>query len=161
MSVLFNLSRRAVLAGKAALAGLAVLPGAAFARGVVSGQAAAPSGGVTPTAAAPLPPRWHDATAEELAALVGDRFRFSTMGHGDLVLKLKAVEPGASGPARPGDLSRRESVTAVFDSPDAGPLVADGDGLHRVWHPRMGAADLYMTAVPRRSGGADIEIVLN
>ncbi|WP_300534579.1 hypothetical protein, partial [uncultured Mameliella sp.] len=64
-------------------------------------------------------------------------------------------------PQRPGHLPRRESVTAVFDSPDSAPLVSDGDGLHRVWHPRMGAADLYMTAVPRRAGGADIEIVLN
>lgn len=158
MGVLTRLSRRTVLAGKAALAGLAALPGAALARSPVSGGT---DKALAPASAALQPPRWHDATAEELAALVGDRFRISTRDHGDLVLKLKAIEPGSSGPARPGDLPRRESVTAVFDSPDAAPLVADGDGLHRVWHPRMGAADLYMTAVPRRSGGADIEIVLN
>lgn len=158
MGVLMRVSRRTVLAGKAALAGLAALPGAALARSPVPGDAAATP---APAPGALQPPRWHDATAEELAALVGDRFRISTRDHGDLVLRLKAVEPGRSGPARPGDLARRESVTAVFDSPDAAPLVADGDGLHRVWHPRMGAADLYMTSVPRRSGGADIEIVLN
>ena len=93
--------------------------------------------------------------------LIGDRFRISTSQHGDLVLRLKAVEAGHSGLDRPGHLPRRESVTAVFDSSDSAPLVSDGDGLHRVWHPRMGAADLYMTAVPRRAGGADIEIVLN
>ncbi|ASP20585.1 hypothetical protein ANTHELSMS3_01900 [Antarctobacter heliothermus] len=156
MGVLNSLSRRAVLAGQAALAGLAALPGAAMAR---TGSAAQVTEGVAPVVA--KAPRWHDATAEELASLVGERFRVSTKAHGDVVLKLVALEQGASGPARPGDLARRESVTALFDSPDAGPLVADGDGLHRVWHPRMGAADLYMTAVPRRHGGADIAIVLN
>lgn len=158
MGVLNSLSRRAVLAGQAALAGLTALPGAALAR---TGHAtpAAAVGGAAPVVT--KAPRWHDATAEELAALVGERFRVSTKAHGDVVLKLVALEPGNSGPARPGDLVRRESVTALFDSPDAGPLVADGDGMHRVWHPRMGAADLYMTAAPRRRGGADIAIVLN
>lgn len=161
MGVLMMLSRRAVLAGKAALAGLVALPGVALARTPAGAAAPTATAAPTVTPAALRPPRWHDATAEELAALVGDRFRVSTREHGDLVLKLVAVEGSTSGAARPAHLPRREGVTAVFDSPDAAPLVADGDGLHRVWHPRMGAADLYMTAVPRRSGGADIEIVLN
>ncbi|WP_417207642.1 DUF6916 family protein [Antarctobacter sp.] len=160
MGVLNSLTRRAVLAGQAALAGLTALPGMALART----ETAAPAVPAVGTAAAPVAvkaPRWHDATAEELASLVGDRFRVSTKAHGDIVLKLVALEPGASGPARPGDLVRRESVTALFDSPDIAPLVADGHGVHRVWHPRMGAADLFMTAVPRKHGGADIAIVLN
>ncbi|MFC0157350.1 DUF6916 family protein [Mameliella alba] len=161
MSVLLTVSRRAVLAGKAALAGLAALPGAAFARGEAAGPEALNGAPTAATTGALRPPRWHDATAEELMPLVGDRFRISTPQHGNLVLRLKAVEAGRSGMDRPRHLPRRESVTVVFDSPDSAPLVADGDGLHRVWHPRMGAADLYMTAVPRRSGGADIEIVLN
>ncbi|WP_305968676.1 MULTISPECIES: hypothetical protein [unclassified Mameliella] len=161
MSVLLTVSRRAVLAGKAALAGLAALPGAALARGDAAAPDALHGGPAERAADALRPPRWHDATAEELRPLVGDRFRVSTPRHGDMVLRLKAVEAGHSGMDRPAHLPRRESVTAIFDSPDSAPLVADGDGLHRVWHPRMGAADLYMTAVPRRSGGADIEIVLN
>ncbi|MBW4982431.1 hypothetical protein KZZ07_07750 [Mameliella sp. CS4] len=161
MSVLLTVSRRAVLAGKAALAGLAALPGAAFARGDATGPDTLHGGPAATASGALRPPRWHDATAEELMPLIGDRFRISTSQHGDLVLRLKAVEAGHSGMDRPGHLPRRESVTAVFDSPDSAPLVSDGDGLHRVWHPRMGAAELYMTAVPRRSGGADIEIVLN
>ncbi|WP_323769532.1 DUF6916 family protein [Antarctobacter sp.] len=156
MGVLNSLTRRAVLAGQAALAGLTALPGMAFARTETTAPVVKAAGPVAVKA-----PRWHDATAEELASLVGDRFRVSTKAHGNVVLKLVALEPGASGPARPGELVRRESVTALFDSPDVAPLVADGHGVHRVWHPRMGAADLYMTAVPRKHGGADIAIVLN
>lgn len=159
MGVLNKLSRRAVLAGKAALAGLAVLPAAARARapGVAGPAAQAPGG----EGAAVLPPRWHDATAEELAALVGQRFRATSPAHGALALKLEALEPGVSGAARPAHLPRREGVVAIFDSPDAGPLIAEGGGHLTLWHRRMGAAELYATAVPRRSGGARIEIVLN
>lgn len=155
-----NLTRRAVLAGKAALATLAALPGAALAR--TAADPAIPASGTASTAVPALrPPRWHDATAEELAALVGDRFRVASPEHGPMVLRLRAVEAGASGAARPAGLPRREAVTLVFDSPDAAPLAAQGDGLLEVRHPRMGAARLYMTAVPRRTGGRDIEIVLN
>jgi hypothetical protein len=158
MSVL-NLTRRTVLAGKAALAGLAALPGAALAH--TAADPAPLASGTAAPATALRPPRWHDATAEELAALVGERFRVASPEHGSMVLRLVAVEAGASGPARPADLPRREAVTLVFDGPDAAPLVAQGDGLLEVRHPRMGAARLYMTAVPRRRGGSDIEIVLN
>lgn len=153
MGFLTRPTRRGMLAGHAALAGLAALPGgAALARNANATTDPSPSA---------APARWHSATAEELARHVGERFRFSTAEHGEMVLRLVALEPGHSGPARPGDLPRREAVTAVFDSPDMAPLVQAGGGVARVSHPRIGVADLYTTATPRRAGGHHIEIVLN
>lgn len=141
-------TRRAMVAG---LAGLVALPG---------GPALAHGSTASPLAEA-APARWDSTTAEELARHVGERFRFSTAEHGDMVLRLVALEPGYSGPSRPGDLPRREAVTAVFDSPDMTPLVKAGGGIARVSHPRIGAADLYASVTPRRAGGHHIEIVLN
>lgn len=158
MSVLNRLSRRAVLAGKVALATLAALPGAALARSATG------SAGPDPEPVASVserPPRWHDATAEEIAALVGSRFRVASAVHGTMVLRLAAAEPGASGGARPPHLPRREGVTLVFDGPDTGLLGAGGSGIFEVGHPRMGTAQLYATMVPRQSGGHTLEIVLN
>jgi len=157
MSILNRITRRTALAGKAALAGMAFLPGVAAARSL-SPMAECSPGNAT---SACLPARWHSATAEELAGYVGDRFRVKSAEHGTLVLKLKAVEASASGPVRPGDLPRREGVTAVFESPDMAPLVADGYGTYRVSHPRIGSADLFMSAAPRRGGGDYIEVTLN
>ncbi|WP_298360534.1 hypothetical protein [uncultured Litoreibacter sp.] len=156
MRFLDKVSRRMVLAGQAALAGLATLPSIATARSVTvgvdaSGVAAAPK----------LQPRWDTATAEELAPFIGQRFRVKSAEHGNLVLKLISVEPGRSGAARPVDLARREAVTAVFDSPDLAPLVADQYGSYQVHHPQIGSAELYMTASPRRHGGNYVEVVLN
>jgi len=156
MSILNQISRRTVLVGQAALAGLGALPGMALARSTAAAADCATEGGN-----ACLPARWHSTTAEELAAHVGDRFRVSSPEHGNLVLKLVAVESHASGAARPGGLPRREGVTALFESPDMAPLVADGYGTYRVSHPRIGAADLYLSAAPRRNGGNYIEVVLN
>ncbi|MEQ6204701.1 hypothetical protein ABMC88_16790 [Sulfitobacter sp. HNIBRBA2951] len=153
MSFLNKVSRRTVMAGQAALAGLAALPSIASARVASTGAGLAP--------ATTLAPRWDTATAEELAPFVGERFRVKTQAHGTLVLKLVAVTASASGDDRPAAIRRREGVVAIFDSPDIAPLVADGEGVHRVHHPRIGSADLYMAAAPRQNGGSYIEVVLN
>lgn len=165
MTVLNRISRRTVLVAQAALAGLSVLPGMASARtastlGANAGTDAR-ADGCAAQGNACLPARWHSATADELASYVGDRFRVDSAVHGALVLKLVALEAHASGPARPAGLARREGVTAVFESSDMAPLVADGYGTYRVSHPRIGAADLYLSASPRRGGGNYIEVVLN
>lgn len=153
MSFLNKVSRRTVMAGQAALAGLAALPSVASARIAGTGDGLAP--------VATLAPRWDTATADELAPFVGERFRVKTQAHGTLVLKLVAVTASASGIDRPSAIRRREGVVATFDSPDIAPLVADGEGVHRVHHPRIGSADLYMAAAPRQNGGSYIEVVLN
>jgi hypothetical protein len=160
MTVLNRLSRRTVLAAQAALAGLTALPGLAMAS-TAPVLGAEVDGCATQGGKACIPARWHTATAEELAGYIGDRFRVNSAKHGTLVLKLVAVEAHKSGPARPVDLQRREGVTAVFESRDMAPLVADGHGTYRVSHPHIGAADLFASATPRRFGGHHIEIVLN
>lgn len=144
-----TLSRRAFMATNAALAAAATLP---------AGTAAA-SAGTPPAGGAPL--RWTTATAQELSGLVGDRFRVRSAEAGELVLRLVAVEPVNSGPARPADLRRAEGVVAVFDSPDKAPLVQCGHATHRVSHPRLGSADLFFGPICRRGGGHVIEMVLN
>ncbi|MFT5623565.1 MAG: hypothetical protein ACI8Z0_000053 [Lentimonas sp.] len=161
MTVLNRISRRTVLVAQAALAGLSVLPGMASARTASTLDANAGTTGCAAQSKACLPARWHSATADELASYVGDRFRVDSAVHGALVLKLVALEAHASGQSRPAGLTRREGVTAVFESSDMAPLVADGYGTYRVSHPRIGAADLYLSASPRRGGGNYIEVVLN
>lgn len=159
MSFAHKISRRVALMGQSALAMMAAVP--ALAKTPV---AAAPTGLATERDAAPvarLPARWSDATAEELTAHIGERFRFKSAEHGNVVMRLVDVEAGRSGAARPAHLQRRESVVAVFDSPDKAPLVEAVDGVHRVSHPVIGTADLYAVAVPRRNGDHHVEIVLN
>jgi hypothetical protein len=158
MNILTQMTRRGVLACQATAASLMALPSVAAASIGTDPVTVAATGDAIPPA---LPPRWDTATAVELAPFVGQRFRVKTQAHGNIVLKLVAVEPALSGTARPAHLPRREGVTAVFESPEMAPLVADGDGLHRVSHPRIGSADLYMTAAPRRFGGHHVSIVLN
>lgn len=159
MSFALKISRRAALIGQSALAALAALP--AMAKTPFAPEAAGSTALGDTAVAQRLPARWSDATAEELAAHIGERFRFKSAEHGHVVMKLVDVEAGHSGPARPSDLARRESVVAVFDSPDKTPLVEAVDGLHRVSHPVIGTADLYAVAVPRRNGDHHVEIVLN
>lgn len=151
MELLRNLTRRGALASKVAFLGFAALPKTAMAHG----------GAPTVETSAVLPARWTTATADELAAFVGDRFRVRTKDHGMIVLKLVALETLDSGPARPAGLPRREGVTALFESPDMGPLIADTSGVYRVSHSRIGSADLFLSAIPRRDGGTYIELVLN
>ena len=156
MGILNRISRRAMLVGQAALAGVAAVPGMAATRNALTGGLE-----TGPAVRTCGPARWHSATAEELHGHIGERFRVQTRDHGNLVLKLVSVESHNSGGARPDDLPRREGVTAYFESPDIAPLVAEGHGVHRVSHPRIGSADLYMSAMPRRYGGHYVEIVLN
>ena len=159
MGVMTGISRRGLLAAQAGLAAMIALPGAARARARAPGADCLPAGDGAGPACAPA--RWPTATAEELSAHLGERFRVHSAAHGTMVLRLVAVEPARSGAARPRGLARREGVTAVFESPDMAPLVAEGAGLYRVSHPRIGAADLYLSALPRQGGGHHVELVLN
>lgn len=149
------LSRREALMAKGACLAVATVPGRGLAATTQTACAA-------DTACAPAAPYWHNATATELTSLIGDRFRFTSKEHGTVALKLVALEANPSGPARPGDLPRRDGVTALFAGPDMGPLVAAGDGIYDIAHPRMGRSTaLYVTAPPRQDGTAYIELVLN
>ena len=152
-----RLTRRGALACQAAFLTTIALPGKVSARiGVPEPSCANPT---HPLPCAPA--RWDTATADELAGFVGQRFRVRTRTQGDIVLKLVALEPHASGGARPAHLPRREGVTALFDSPDIAPLLDEGAGTYAVSHPLIGSADLHLGTSPRRDGGTEIVLVLN
>lgn len=147
-------TRRMVLAAKAALAGGLSLPGTAF--------AAARSGTAQDAAIAKLAPaRWPTATAEEMQAFVGQRFRVRTQEHGTLAIRLIDVESPASDPARPAHLPRRVGLSAMFDGPDADLLGPLGDGMQSISHPRIGTTDAFLKPIARPNGGYQIEMILN
>lgn len=144
-----QLSRRTFLAANAAVAATA-------AAAVPASQAMACAKGQHSASLS-----WETVTSDQMASLVGDRFRVSSPEAGELVMQLVAVEPVDSGPDRPADLARSETLIAVFDSPDKAPLVACGGQIHRVNHPRLGAADLYFQPSCLRKGGHVLEMVLS
>ncbi|QFT93973.1 hypothetical protein FIU86_14080 [Roseovarius sp. THAF9] len=150
-------TRRMVLATKAALTGALALPVPAFAHNSAEPGVSAMDAPMTPVA----PARWETATADELRPFLGQRFRVSTRTHGALALRLVDVASPESDPARPGVLTRRLSVSAIFDGPDAQILAGLEDGIHRLSHPRIGQIDAFLKTLPRRSGGSMIELVLN
>ena len=143
-----QLSRRSFVAANAAVAAAAAVPAVA-------------SASTAPVASKAVPTNWETVTGDQLAGFVGDRFRVRSSEAGELVMRLIAVEPVNSGADRPSHLPRSESVIAVFDSPDKAPLVACGQTIHRVSHPRLGSADLYFGPSCLRSGGHVLEMVLN
>ncbi len=149
-------TRRTVLAGQAALLAAAAAPGAAQALTPVAETAAT---NAAPTAS--ILPRWETATAEELKQFIGQRFQVQTAEHGNVVLRLKSVEPVHSGAARPAELARADGVSAIFESPDQEALVALGHQTHKVRHARLGSTDLFMGPVPTRNGDPVIEVLLN
>lgn len=103
---------------------------------------------------------WMTASARELEPFIGDRFRVSSPQAGDLVLRLVAVEPANSGSDRPTHLPRKESVIAVFDSPDKAPLVDCGHATHTFRHHVLGTTDLFAGPVCNRAGDHMIEVAL-
>ena len=125
--------------------------------------AAVPTGALASVADAPPrgPLNWRTASTAELEPLIGQRFRVSSADSGTIALRLIGVEPVHSGTARPEGLARTEGVIAVFDSPDKAALVAAGHGMHRVSHPQIGSADLFIGPVRERNGDDLLEIVLN
>lgn len=145
-----RITRRTALTAAAVCAGSAALP-------TLAGAASAAALPAAPTRA----PRWHDATAEELQSLIGQRFRFEHPQIGSLALRLTGLVPHPEDPGRPAGLPRRAGVTALFEGPDMDPLVAAFDGLYQVSHPRLGAMTLHASAHPRTQGGHFVEIVLN
>lgn len=145
-----KLTRRGFVAANIAVAATAAATGSAQAMGCSKAHADTPAGKLD----------WATATAEQLESLIGERFRVRSEAASELVLKLVAVEPGNSGPHRPADLPRAETVVAVFDSPDKAPMVECGAQMHRFSHPLLGAADLFATPSCLRSGGHVIEVVL-
>ncbi len=142
MSTTPKLSRRTFVAAQAC----AVLSGAS---------------GIAGASALSKAPSWETATKKELTPLIGDRFTAITEGGQHIVLQLIAAEACCSGRHRPVHLKRREGVTAVFTSPQAGQIALSGHQTVRIKHTSLGKFDLFIGAVPSRSGGHILEAILN
>ena len=137
-----HLDRRSFLYGQVAVASTIGLSGASYARGRTN-------------------PRWETATARQFEAFIGQAFTGMDKDRNLLHLTLVKVESGNSGSDRPKNLPRPESVILVFKSDFAEDLAAQGH--HSVWinHHTLGETNIFLGAVPRRSGGYDIEAILN
>lgn len=158
------LPRRAVLAAQAAIAGLTALaPGLSRAAATVHSAPGDATTAATETAsAAPAPARWPTATATELRAHLGQRFRLTLPDGRTIAMRLdRLMAPSVPDTHRPANLPRRSPVTAVFVTPDAAPLAQDRDGLCTVTHPTIGRAQVFASATPRDAGGYVVDIILN
>jgi hypothetical protein len=156
-----DLTRRGFVAvNVAAAATVVIAPQTSAAGREIAPQSGATMAGATDHVAKAAPANWRNASAEQLEQFIGDRFRVSMQDGKGAVLKLVDVVRGKNGADWPKDLSRKESMIAVFDSPDKAMLVACGCANHQFRHSRLGTADLYTRLVPTRSGDHSIEVVL-
>ena len=104
---------------------------------------------------------WETITNDELSLLIGNHFNALCDDGLHLNLKLVKTEAIKSGRYRPRNLARREGVIAVFESPQANWLSETGHQNVWVSHPVLGDFQIFLGAVPSRSGGHVIEAVLN
>jgi hypothetical protein len=138
-----QLNRRLVLSGPIALAAVASVSGTAF---------AAPS---------PNLPSWKTGTADDFNGFVNRPFTAKMKDGSLLQMILVDVEAGNSGSARPKDLARSESVLLTFESDSAADLAKQGDHSVKMFNSSLGNFEVFLGATPRRTGGYDIELVLN
>jgi len=106
-------------------------------------------------------PKWETGTAEDFKALVNRPFTAMTKEGKLLHLTLVEARAGNSGPARPKGLSRSESVTLTFRCKFEADLESLGHDSAWVWNSTLGQSQLLLGSVPRKSGGYDIELILN
>lgn len=149
MEIKSKLNRRDFLRANGAAVAATTLPGATYAH---IQQSAAPK--VCST-------NWACAGYDDMASLVGERFRVTASDGRSGVMTLVAAEPVHSGEDRPEHLMRKEGVVAVFDSPDKDWFVDGEHATYRISNARLGAADLFMGRSPTVSGDDVLEIVLN
>ncbi|MEP3654448.1 MAG: hypothetical protein ABJO36_06080 [Litorimonas sp.] len=142
-----QLNRRSMLSASAALATTIGISGTAFARtGMMSLESTAD---------------WKTGTADDFAPLVNQPFMAKLKDGTLLHLTLVDVEASNSGAARPKHLARSEGVTLTFKSDFAEDLAKQGD--HTVWifNHALGNFEAFLGTTPRRTGGYDIELILN
>lgn len=106
-------------------------------------------------------PSWVSGNAEQFSTLIGQKFTAQTATGQLLHLKLVAADAGNSGSARPRSLKRAESVSLSFESPFADDLAGKPHQSVWMWHSELGQFEMLVGAVPLRSGGSQIEAVLN
>lgn len=104
---------------------------------------------------------WNTGTADQFAKFINQPFTAMTRNGDQVHLTLVNAEAGNSGPARPKNLSRSEGVSLIFKSDFAEDLAAQGHQSVWIWHETLGEFNVLLGAVPRQSGGYDIETILN
>ena len=105
--------------------------------------------------------KWETVTDDELSLFIGNHFNAMCDDGLHLNLKLVKTEAIKSGRYRPRNLARLEGVVAVFESPQAKWLAETGHQSVWISHPVLGDFQIFLGAVPSRSGGHVIEAVLN
>ncbi len=158
-----NLSRRAFVAGQATAIAALTMAGAASAGPLTKSlfERAAPKAPRLNRFDQLKNARWETVTDDEMSLFIGNHFNAMCDDGLHLNLKLVKTEAIKSGRHRPRNLARREGVIAVFESPQAKWLSETGH--QNVWisHPVLGDFQIFLGAVPSRSGGYVIEAVLN
>lgn len=106
-------------------------------------------------------PSWKTGTADQFARLINQPFTAMTDDGNMLHLKLVKAEAGNSGPARPKHLPRSESVSLIFKSDSAAELFEQGHQSVWITNGTLGTVNLFLGAIPLKSGGYEIEAILN
>jgi len=150
-----RLNRRSFLYGKIAFASTIGFGGAAYALGP---KQMSNTQSVLETKDQPS---WKAGTADQFAKIINQPFTAITNDGDMLHLTLVKAEAGNSGANRPKDLPRSESVSLIFKSDFAEDLADQGHQTVWMWNSTLGESQILLGAVPRRSGGYDIEVVLN
>lgn len=133
-------------------------------RSFLAAQACVATAGVSGAAGASIfagPVKWETLTHKELAPMIGESFSAATKDGLHLDLELVGATAVKSGWHRPLGLARAEGVVAEFKCPQMDELVKSGHQSVRIDHDKLGKFDLFLGAVPNRSGGHIAEAVLN
>lgn len=133
-------------------------------RSFLAGQACvlgAASAGVASAGTNDAKLTWQRASKPQFSKLIGETFEAKTETGETVQMKLREAVASRSGWHRPITLSRSEGVSLAFDSPQIDTLVEQGSQTLTISHALLGTADIYADVMPRRSGGHELEVILN
>lgn len=127
----------------------------------MAGQASLVTLGAVGVAGASSNSSWKTLGHKDLKPLIGDSFTARTEAGDSMTLKLVDSSPVKSGWHRPAHLKRREGVVATFESSGAAAFAEAGDQLVAMNHKELGRFDVFLSATQKKSGGFEMEVVLN
>ncbi|MEP3892155.1 MAG: hypothetical protein ABJN69_16980 [Hellea sp.] len=127
----------------------------------MAGQASFATLGAAGVAGASTHSSWKTLGHKNLEPLIGDKFTARTEAGDIMTLKLVDSSPVKSGWHRPVHLKRREGVVATFESNGAAAYAEAGDRVVTMTHKELGRFDVFLSATQKKSGGFELEVVLN
>ena len=104
---------------------------------------------------------WKVGTADQFSKLVNQRFTAFAQDGSMYHLVLTSVEKGKLDAGRPRSLRRSESATLYFKSVNANDLNIPGHETVTMYHPSLGQMDIFLSVIPKKSGGTEIEVIFN